>query len=203
MPTNGLVAHGAPPLPRYVLYLEAAIILLSIIILALAAYGISLYGNGEYYYSSGVPGFLIFVVILTWIVYGGSFVFSRVAPRLYFRIIVIAGHILSLIFWLTGWAWAASSAAYVLSFDKYHGSDSVGGPWKTFGSVMGACAGLGALEWILCIIALVVLTRACLRNPDSNSTSVVELNHAQKHRADAPGQGYTSQPVYGAQHPPV
>ncbi|KAI0597060.1 hypothetical protein F4775DRAFT_273751 [Biscogniauxia sp. FL1348] len=203
MPAAGLVSRGPPPLPRYVLYLEAATILLSIIILALAAYGISLYGNANYYYSSGVPGFLIFVVIFTWILYGGFFAVRRVAPKFYFRIVVIAGHVLSVIFWLSGWAWAASSAAYVLSFDSYYGPDSVDDHWKTFGNVMGACAGLGALEWILCIIALAVLTRACLQNPDSNPTSTVELNHTQKPVGNAPDQGYTSQSVYGGQRPPV
>ncbi|KAI5926686.1 hypothetical protein F4810DRAFT_481614 [Camillea tinctor] len=197
MAAKGLVARGVPPLPRYILYFEAAIILLSIIILALAAYGISLYSNGTYYYSSGVPGFLIFVVIFTWIVYGGSFALSLIAPKFYFRLSVIAGHVLSIIFWLSGWAWAASSAAYVLSFDNYYGSDSVSGHWKTFGNVMGACAGLGALVWILCIIVLVILSRACLQNPESYPAADVEMNHTQKPEGGVPVQGYVSQPVHG------
>lgn len=60
MSARGLVARGVPALPKAFVYVVGLIILLSIIILALAAYAESLSGN--YYYDSGVPGFLLFVV---------------------------------------------------------------------------------------------------------------------------------------------
>jgi hypothetical protein len=60
MTAKGLIARGVPTLPKWYLYVIGTIILLSVIILALAAYAQSLSGN--YFYESGVSGFLIFVV---------------------------------------------------------------------------------------------------------------------------------------------
>lgn len=60
MSARGLVARGVPALPKIFTYIVVLIILLSVIILGLAAYAESL--SGTYYYESGVPGFLIFVV---------------------------------------------------------------------------------------------------------------------------------------------
>lgn len=59
MSARGLVARGVPALPKAFAYVVGLIILLSIIILALAAYAESLSGN--YYYDSGIPGFLLFI----------------------------------------------------------------------------------------------------------------------------------------------
>jgi len=60
MAAKGLVARGVPTLPKWYIYIVGAIILLSLIILALAAYAQSL--SGDYFYDSGVSGFFIFVV---------------------------------------------------------------------------------------------------------------------------------------------
>lgn len=61
MGAKGLVAVGIPPaLPRWLLYVQGAIMVLSIIVLALSAYAISLLGDGYYY--GGAPGYLIFLV---------------------------------------------------------------------------------------------------------------------------------------------
>ena len=57
-----LVGTGPLPLPRWLIYTKGVIILLSVIILALAAYAISIHGGFSYYYSSGVAGYLIFLV---------------------------------------------------------------------------------------------------------------------------------------------
>lgn len=60
MSARGLVVRGVPALPKAFVYVVGLIILLSIIILALAAYAESL--SGDYFYDSGVPGFLLFIV---------------------------------------------------------------------------------------------------------------------------------------------
>jgi hypothetical protein len=60
MSARGLAARGVPILPKFFIYIVVLIILLSTIILALAAYAESL--SGPYYYDSGVPVFLLFIV---------------------------------------------------------------------------------------------------------------------------------------------
>ncbi|KAI0101634.1 hypothetical protein GGR51DRAFT_324835 [Nemania sp. FL0031] len=107
MPTRGLFARGVPPLPKLFIYIEGLIILLSIIILALAGYAQSLSGN--YYYESGVPAFLLFVSIWSLLVYGGMIVIEIYTPQFYHRIGVLVGQLLSVIFWISGWAWSAVS----------------------------------------------------------------------------------------------
>lgn len=63
MSARGLTAKGVPSQPRWLLYLKIAILVLSLVVLALAAYSISLFGS---YYGlvggTGAGGFLIFVV---------------------------------------------------------------------------------------------------------------------------------------------
>ncbi|KAI1200622.1 hypothetical protein F5X97DRAFT_84848 [Nemania serpens] len=178
MSARGLVARGVPALPKAFVYVVGLIILLSIIILALAAYAESLSGN--YYYDSGVPGFLLFVSIWTWFVYGGTLAIGRYAPRLYYRIGVLAGQFLSTVFWIVGWAWAASWAAYVLSFDNYGSYDSIRGAWKAYGQTTAACAGIGALVWVLCMLALGLFCSACMRRAESAQTRNIELADASK-----------------------
>jgi hypothetical protein len=194
MGARGLTAPGVPPLPAWLLYIKGAIFLLSIIILALSAYAISLY-NGllTFYYSSGAPGFLIFLAIYTWIIYGAYTAIELKAQHFYYRIGALVAYVLSVIFWLTGWAWAASWAAQLGSFTGFYGI------LDTFTSVMGACAGLGALLWILAIVHLVFFILACVREPGAAHSGNVELGHGQKHDEATVQQPYPAQPVYGGQ----
>ncbi|KAI1368610.1 hypothetical protein F5Y08DRAFT_247934 [Xylaria arbuscula] len=175
--TRNLVACGVPVLPKFFNYIVISIILLSIVILGLAAYAESLSGN--YYYESGVSGFLIFVSIWTWLIYGAILAVPQFAPRFYYRIGVLVGQLLSLIFWIVGWAWSASWAAYILSFDNYSPFDSIRGHWKAFGQATAACAGIGALTFVACIAALVTFWSACRRSPATLSNNV-ELADASK-----------------------
>lgn len=61
MAMSGLVAHGLPPFPKFMLYVKATIVFLSIIICALAAYA-TFYSKNILHYSSGVPDYLIWLV---------------------------------------------------------------------------------------------------------------------------------------------
>jgi hypothetical protein len=127
------------------------------------------------------------------------------APQFYYRIGVLVGYILSAIFWLTGWAWAASWAAYILSFDNYDSYDNIRGAWKLFGQTIAACAGISALIWVLCIITLVVFCRACVRSSGPSLARNTELGnplklHEAQNQMMAPSvKGYASQPVYEGQ----
>ncbi|KAI8953766.1 hypothetical protein F4801DRAFT_83460 [Xylaria longipes] len=188
MSADRLVARGVPTLPKFFIYIIGLIILLSAIILALAAYAESL--SGHYYYESGAPGFLLFVSIWTWLIYGIMLAIGHYAPQFYYRIVVIVGQLLSVIFWITGWAWAASWASYTLSFDNYSPYDSIRGAWMAFGKTVAACAGIGAGVWVLCIIALVVFCSACRRSSTSAPANDMELTNTSS------SQGKT-QPVIG------
>lgn len=61
MGVKGLLAVGNPPVPKWLLIVKGVIILLSIIVLALSAYALSL-SRQYYYYGGGAPGYLIFLV---------------------------------------------------------------------------------------------------------------------------------------------
>jgi uncharacterized RDD family membrane protein YckC len=61
MSAQGLLAVGVPPQPFWLLYIKIAILVLSLIVLALAAYGLSLF-SGLYIGSGGAPGMDIFIV---------------------------------------------------------------------------------------------------------------------------------------------
>jgi hypothetical protein len=195
----GLTAPGVPPLPKWLLYVKIAIVVLSVIILALAAYALSLYGGfGIYYYSSGAPGFLIFLAIYTWIVFGAYTVIELKAQQFYFRIGALSAYVIGVIFWLTGWSWSASWAAQLSGFTDLFG-DTLD-VFDTFAAVMGACAGLGALVWILSIVNLVFFILACRRESGIGHTGNVELGHGPKPEAQVQ-QPYPAQPVSGGPQP--
>ncbi|KAI0514852.1 hypothetical protein F5B22DRAFT_222482 [Xylaria bambusicola] len=191
MSSRGLIARGVPTLPKLFNYIVITIILLSVIILGLAAHARALSGN--YYYESGVPGFLIFASIWTWLVYGAVLAVAQYAPQFYYRIGVLVGQLLSLLFWIAGWTWAASWAAYTLSFDNYRSYEPIRGHWKTFGQTTAACAGIGALIWVLCVAALIIFCTACIRSP-STSNNNVELADVSKQNAPH-NQTTTAQPA--------
>jgi lysylphosphatidylglycerol synthetase-like protein (DUF2156 family) len=136
-------------------------------------------------------------------VFGGALAIERWAPQFYYRVGFLVGHILTVIFWLTGWAWAASWAAYILSFDNYDSYDSIRGAWKAFGQSIAACAGLGALVWVLCIIALVVHCWACMRstkptpNPNVEFANPFKPTEAQAQTISSSTHGDATQTVHG------
>jgi len=60
---RGLTAKGVPPHPRWLLYIKITILVLSLIVLALAAYSLSLFGQyAGVIGGTGAGGYLIFVV---------------------------------------------------------------------------------------------------------------------------------------------
>jgi hypothetical protein len=130
--------------------------------------------------------------IYSWIVYGGFTAIEIWAQHLYYRVGALVGFTLSAIFWLSGWAWSASWASAIMSVSYYLADN-------TFGSVMGACAGLGAIVWVLTIVNLVFFILACVRNPDPAHAGNVELGHGQKHNEAIAQPQYPTQPVYGGQ----
>ncbi|KAI0409556.1 hypothetical protein F4802DRAFT_544492 [Xylaria palmicola] len=204
MSARGLVARGVPSLPGFLVYVVGLILLLSIVVLALAAYAEALSGH-HYFYDSAVPAFLLFVSIWTWLVYGGMLVIEYRAPRFYCRIAVFIAQLLSAVFWITGWAWAASWASYILSFDNYSSHDRIRGYWKAFGQTTAACAAIGAFVWVLCIVALVAFYSACSRSPAPALANATELSHTskphvpQKQTLSSSSPKTTSQTVQGAE----
>ncbi|KAI1659780.1 hypothetical protein F4813DRAFT_351907 [Daldinia decipiens] len=201
---SGLIARGAPMFPEFLLYTKAVLILLSVIVLALASYVLSIQHSNPYY-NSGVPEYLIFLTIFTWIIYGAPLAIELKAPRFYYRIVVLAAYALSSIFWLAGWAWSASWASYGLSFNNSYEESSGKDLWTTFGSVMGACAGLGALIWVLSIAEFGFFCHFALRNFNpayigNAGSERVHLRTQHEVQTPPPSQrSYTTQSVYGGQ----
>lgn len=81
MPVKSFVKRGVPILPKLFAYLVGSIIFLSIVIFGLAAYLESLSGN--YYYDSGIPGFLLFVVSFLTDSLASHYLFSKNTVSVY------------------------------------------------------------------------------------------------------------------------
>ena len=64
MGASGLVAKGAPSVPAWITYIRFAIVGLSVIILALAAWSIAIFGEYGGLYAASSGGMVIFVVRL-------------------------------------------------------------------------------------------------------------------------------------------
>jgi len=183
MSARGLTAKGVPPQARWLLFIKITILVLSLIVLALAAYSLSLFGSyAGYYGGAGSGGFLIFVTIKTFIVMGGAVAIEIWAPHMFYRLIALIAYVLSIIFWLSAWAWAASSAAVWLGSYCYLGvCSSPGGAAKNEGGALAGCAALGAVIWILSIVNLFFFIRACLSDPDGgNAHNQAELGQVKQ-----------------------
>ncbi|KAJ4294902.1 hypothetical protein N0V88_005141 [Collariella sp. IMI 366227] len=185
MGAQGLMAVGVPPQPLWLLYIKGAILLFSLIVLAVAAWAISIVGG-----DGGPGGMSIFIAIFSFIVYGGAGALEIWAPQHFYCIGAFIAYILTLIFWLTAWAWSASWAS-TFSSSYWYGN---------YGAALGACAGIGALVWILAIVHFVFFTLACVRGgSDANTAAQAELGHV---KAEVPGAHPPQQyPVQQQQQP--
>ncbi|KAK3896701.1 hypothetical protein C8A05DRAFT_39751 [Staphylotrichum tortipilum] len=190
MGAQGLMAVGVPPQPLWLLYIKIAILVLSLIVLALGAYSESLLWGG-----GGPGGMDIFIALWSFIVYGGGAALEIWAPQFYYRIGMLVGQILAIIFWLTAWAWSASVASVWLSYR-----------YKTFGGSLAGCAGLGAIAWVLTIVHLIFFIRASIleSNPASQAElGKVEVPAQQPYPAQQPGYPAQAPQPYPAQQYPV
>jgi hypothetical protein len=208
MGSQGLIAKGVPPQPSWIIFLRIAILVLSVILLGLGAWNVSTVGSYGAAVGVGAGGMVIFVTIFSFIVYGGATAIEMFAPHLFYRVAFLVGYILSIIFWLSAWAWSASWASLYLGTSYYYYGVS------QFGVSSAACAGLGAVVWVLTIVNLAFFIKACLAAPNDDA----ELGHVSKPNEvpaaypAAPQQQYAQQPqqpqgypaqqpVYGGQQP--
>lgn len=67
---------------------------------------------------------------------------------MFYRIIALVAYMLGNIFWLSAWAWAASTASVWLgSYCLFGYCSGPSGDAKSEGGALAACAALGAVVW--------------------------------------------------------
>ncbi|KAI1759837.1 hypothetical protein GGR53DRAFT_118289 [Hypoxylon sp. FL1150] len=179
MEISGLFAHGPPPTPRFLLYIKGFIILLSVVTFALAIYTLNFESQSESY-SPGVPAYLVFLAIFTWIIYGAPIAIQVFAPQLYFRVITLIASILSVIFWLVGWAWSTSWMTHA----EDHAANNNTSYWTRSANLMGALAGVGVFTWILIVFELGYFCFCCVRYFGSGYVRNAKFIRNQKQGAD-------------------
>ncbi|KAH6634615.1 hypothetical protein B0J18DRAFT_25940 [Chaetomium sp. MPI-SDFR-AT-0129] len=177
MGAQGLVATGVPPQPLWLLYIKIAILVLSLIVLALAAYSLSLF-------PVGAGGFDIFIAIWSWLIYGTAGALELWAPQYFFRIGALIGYILSIIFWLSAWAWSASSAAVWMAY----GTGSIYSYDSKVGGALAGAAALGAVAWILNIVHLLFFIRASVSDDAGSGSGQAELGQIKPEGGPVPQQ---------------
>jgi len=118
--------------PAFLFFIRIAQILLSIIILGLAAYGIDYFtkdGGKPTDQTEAAFGFAIFVVIYTWIVVGYNLAASTLFIAFWNCWAVLALEIVAVVFWLVSFAllgdWA-SDYKFMSDKDKYYGDYGLG-----------------------------------------------------------------------------
>jgi len=192
MAMHGLTAKGPPPnAPKFLLYIKIAILALSVIILALSIYSLAIFGGGS-------GGLLIFVVIKTFLIYGILTFLEFKMPHLFFRLVAVIAYAISLVFWLSAWAWSAAIAGLWLHYSSVYGSLYSSsyyyyGNYGAAGAALAACAGLGAVVWVLSIVHLVIFIRACLADKTAGvAPHQAELGQVQKPEATSTVYATTS-----------
>lgn len=85
---------------------------------------------------------------MSFIVYGGAAALEIKFPQYFYRIGALVGYILTVIFWLSGWAWSADAAsAWLRVASHYVAWGSFYKDHKAVGGSFAACAALGAVTW--------------------------------------------------------
>jgi len=183
--------------------MKYAILGLSLVCLAMGAWATASVGDYGIYVSGGAGGLVIFVAILTFIVYGGGIALEKFSPNNFFRIGFLIGYIFSIIFWLSGWAWSASVAGVWNSYTRAIGSSRVSdnNPYKQLGAALAVCAALGAVVWVMAIVNLVMFIKACVADENNPNAELGNIKHqadgypaAASYPAPAPAQPYGAQP---------
>lgn len=128
-------------MPRWLLVLRAATLVTSVGVLAAAAYNVSLYAG--LIVSATPAGFLIFNAVFNLLIVGSMLACEFALQRYYNRLAFTLLLGLDGVFWLAGWAWAASWAGRWLSFD----SDGASSEYDAFAGSITAGAVLGAITW--------------------------------------------------------
>ncbi|KAF2467263.1 uncharacterized protein BDR25DRAFT_305683 [Lindgomyces ingoldianus] len=155
--------------PDFYRFLIIAQIFIAVAVLGLAAYGATF---NDWF---GGNGYAIFCAIAIFLTHGYYLVSTSFFPIVYNCWVFLILSIFQVIWWLSCWAdLAAWAAAYDVSFygvalcDDYsinsEGDIVCLGDRKKHRNVIAAAAGIGALEWILVIVSLVVFAIALHRH---------------------------------------
>ncbi|KLU85123.1 hypothetical protein MAPG_04154 [Magnaporthiopsis poae ATCC 64411] len=174
------------------------------------------YGYSLYYTSvTAAPSMMIFSAIWSLLTFGVTLGVEKAAPQAFFRICVFIAYILAAIFMLSGWAYMASAAAAYAPLADLYRQARVTGPVDSYLTQLvastAACAGIGAVLWVLIIIATVMFAINSLRTegaPMSGSGGTeMHAVAAQPHKGGevavethpAPAPVYQQQQVYPQQ----
>jgi hypothetical protein len=196
---KGLLAKGPPETPIFVLFLRIAALVLTLAVFVAACYNASLLDQIVLLTQdeAGPAGLGIFTCIWTWGVVGTEIAFTMKLPHLYMRIVFVILDVLTLIFWLSTWAVAASVASDALE-------DRASTIAKKYGGSAAAIAGLGAIVWVILIVIFVFWVMAAIRgSPEPTTTAELGNMKAEGAPAAAPAVQQQQPPQqYPPQHPP-
>jgi len=123
--TNGEV----PKTPKFVTILLLVSVGLSVLLLALCAYAISVYSNLWFDVITPALSFMLFSCIWLWLFAAAYFLVPRYLPRFYNRWAVLAMMCLTVLFWLISFALLASRVAdesYLNSYENYLDNFNIG-----------------------------------------------------------------------------
>jgi len=206
------------PLPKAVFGLRIAQLVIAIVILGLAAYGVTFFAfDGD--------SLMLFTTLATMIITVYYIVAITALPAAYNYWAILSLDIFAVVFWVISFsllAWEVAAYGWAVSY-SYSYCDAYGYCYKkrdlearattnvyTYRNALAAAAGLGGLEFILFIVTLVITAIYLHRHrkagghcsPNALNTAGAPVTHEQK---DVELQASnTQQPTYAAngQQPP-
>ncbi|KAG7152243.1 hypothetical protein HYQ46_011921 [Verticillium longisporum] len=182
---KGLNTRTHPHVPSWFFIVQLVVLALGLGVFVASAYSLSFFdGYGYAGAYSGSPGFLLFAALLIFIVVGSHIVLERFFSQWYFRLAFVIGYVLTIIFLLSAWAWAASIAR-LFNGDVCDAFGCYSNDGNGYGSAMAAGAALGAFAWVLLIVLLVFYILASLKEGRGEVAPVVtaadaEMGHVNK-----------------------
>ncbi|KAJ2895594.1 hypothetical protein MKZ38_006306 [Zalerion maritima] len=149
-------------------------------------------------------GLLVYACVQILIVIGGTLAVEIFAPRMFYRLAVAIGYILTVIIALVGWAYMASSAKTwgdlkelvdeAPSLLGSSGSD-VGNPVSKIHSAEAAAAGMGAFMWVLILVEVALFAMACMREPNDQAGDGLPTTQMNVMPGKNESSQYASQPA--------
>ncbi|KAI6369288.1 hypothetical protein MCOR25_004469 [Pyricularia grisea] len=213
---TSLMSHGVPAgQPRWLTGIKVAMILLSLVIVGLSAFAITIIKTfGERRFAGpGSAALFIFTAVKTVLLYVFALVVEKRVPRFFFRVLFVVSYGFSVFFWAATWVFGIRITRFwFLAADRFTDTSRFGdlsARLKKEGSVMAAVTAISFVVSVLTLVHMIFFVKACRsEGPAGPYAQQAELGQfpykvdgQQGPPMPPPQYPYYPQPAYGGQQP--
>ncbi|KAI6575249.1 hypothetical protein MCOR09_001732 [Pyricularia oryzae] len=214
MHMRSLMSNGVPAgQPRWLTGTKIAMILLSLVIVGLSAFAITIIKTfGERRFAGpGSAALFIFTAVKTVVLYISAIVVEKKVPHFFFRVLFVVSYGFSVFFWAATWVFGIRITRFwFAAADRFNDTSrfgDLGARLKKEGTVMAAVTAISFVVSVLTLVHMIFFVKACRREgPAGPYAQQAELGQVPYKMDSTQGPPmppqqypYYPEPVYGQQ----